>query len=263
MPLSLILPPLVGGLIALVAKRLRFFKQEPGILGKPPLILTIASFVGFFAVQLGSYAFISALVSFFQLFDNHITSRGWIQLISLGLAGAYLLFITRLPITKHIWGKFSFHTILKGFLCWVIVVPWVIFLSEIGEHLLEYLNAQPVDQDPVRYLKALQFDTPLLFATALWMVTIVPMCEELLFRGLLLSSLRNYLPLWLAIGLSSLIFTLFHYSIDQGFSNLALLPPLFLLSCLLGFIYIRFHSIWSSMALHSLFNAISITMLLS
>ncbi|NEP19511.1 MAG: CPBP family intramembrane metalloprotease, partial [Leptolyngbya sp. SIO4C1] len=79
-----------------------------------------------------------------------------------------------------------------------------------------------------------------------------PLFEEVLFRGFLLPSLTRYLPVWGAIGLSSLIFATAHLSFSE-------ILPLTVLGAALGFIYTRSRNLLAPILLHSTWN--SVTML--
>lgn len=82
-------------------------------------------------------------------------------------------------------------------------------------------------------------------------VVIVPVYEELLFRGHLQSLLRHYLGRsWAAILLTSGAFAVVH----PWWSG----PSIFVLSVCLGYAYERRGNLWLPMMIHSLFNAISI-----
>ncbi len=76
-----------------------------------------------------------------------------------------------------------------------------------------------------------------------------PLCEEIFFRGAVLSSLkRTKMPLWLAITLQAALFGLIHgLPLQMAYA--------FLLGLLLGFLTEKFHCLWHSVLLHALFNA--------
>ncbi|MEC9072557.1 MAG: CPBP family intramembrane glutamic endopeptidase, partial [Myxococcota bacterium] len=74
-------------------------------------------------------------------------------------------------------------------------------------------------------------------------------CEEALFRGVLLQSLRRHMRARNAVLLSSVVFGLFHMNIYQ-------LPTATLLGVLLGSLVIRFGSIWPAVLLHLLHNGL-------
>ena len=78
------------------------------------------------------------------------------------------------------------------------------------------------------------------------------MCEELLFRGVILSGLRRY-GTWPAIVISSLLFALAHASIYR-------LLPTFCLGLMLGYIVVKTGSIYCSMLLHALNNGVAVTL---
>ena len=120
----------------------------------------------------------------------------------------------------------------------------------------------PEEQIAVKYLRTVaQF--PLLFTVAsLLIVFIVPIAEELLFRGFLQTWLKQKVGWGKAILITSIIFSLFHFSTQQGAHNLSLLSSLFILSCFLGFLYERQQSLFASIALHMVFNGVSILLLL-
>jgi hypothetical protein len=75
-----------------------------------------------------------------------------------------------------------------------------------------------------------------------------PFFEEIMFRGFLLPSLTRYVPVWAAIGLSSLLFALAHL-------NLSEVLPLAMLGIILGVVYTRSRNLLASMLLHSLWNS--------
>lgn len=74
-------------------------------------------------------------------------------------------------------------------------------------------------------------------------------CEEMLFRGLILSSLRRKLPGWLAVASVSFLFALVHL-------NLFRLAPTFLLGLYLTFIVHRTGSIYLAMIAHAVNNGL-------
>ena len=75
-----------------------------------------------------------------------------------------------------------------------------------------------------------------------------PVFEEILFRGFLLPSLTRYLPIWGAIGLSSLIFSVAHLSVSE-------VLPLTVLGAILGFVYVRSQNLLAAILLHSTWNS--------
>ena len=77
-----------------------------------------------------------------------------------------------------------------------------------------------------------------------------PVFEEILFRGFLLPSLTRYMPVWGAIGLSSLIFSVAHLSFSE-------VLPLTVLGAILGFVYVRSRNLLSSILLHSAWNSVT------
>jgi uncharacterized protein len=64
-----------------------------------------------------------------------------------------------------------------------------------------------------------------------------------------------------SILLASLIFAFFHFSYSQGIDNIEVITSLFVFSCFLGFVYERQQSLWASVGLHALFNAISVVLI--
>jgi uncharacterized protein len=78
---------------------------------------------------------------------------------------------------------------------------------------------------------------------------IAPISEETFFRGFLFSGLRKHYPFWIAAGCSALIFAVGH-----------MVPGAILPLCVLGFLFAWLReqtgSIWPSIAMHMLNNAL-------
>ena len=88
---------------------------------------------------------------------------------------------------------------------------------------------------------------------ALVVIAVTPaICEEMLFRGLILTGLRKLGP-WTALLLSSALFAIAHASIYR-------LLPTFCLGLFLGFIVLRTGSIFCSMIIHALNNGLAVTL---
>lgn len=86
-------------------------------------------------------------------------------------------------------------------------------------------------------------------ALAIVFVAIVPaICEELLFRGVVLNGLRNK-GKWVAILISALIFALMHNNVEQ-------LPYTFALGLVLGYVAYESGTVLPGMLLHTMNNSI-------
>ncbi len=93
------------------------------------------------------------------------------------------------------------------------------------------------------------------FVTVASVVLMAPILEEILFRGILMKQLSRFMPSVLALFLSAALFGLAHWNLIQS-------TYAFLCGALMGFIYLRYRSIASSMLFHFGFNITSILLLL-
>lgn len=231
----------------------------------------------FLAVQLLIFPALWSLAAF--LLNGAIPSS--LHDISLSESSKRWYFLAAMPVTTvavvsayslrpigvklAVWGESSalLRNLAIGAAAWLISFPCVAFTGALVRFLLSFIPpVHQVEQLAVAQLKAAQ-DDPLIFALSiLGIVTLIPLLEELLFRGALQGVLKNFLSPFYAIATTSVVFALFHFSASQGASNIELLLSLFVLSCFLGYLRERQHSLWASIALHSTFNAASIVMIL-
>lgn len=83
-----------------------------------------------------------------------------------------------------------------------------------------------------------------------------PVFEEILFRGFVLPSLSQWIPMWGAVGISAVLFAAAHLS-------LADLLPLTALGLVLGIVYSRSRNLLAPMLIHSLWNTGSLVALVA
>ncbi len=143
---------------------------------------------------------------------------------------------------------------------WCIAFPLVGSVGQFFDWLLFtiFQIKELPDQLAVYFVK-MSFAHPGFFTLALISISILaPIVEELLFRGFLQSFLRTHLGSAKAILISSVCFALFHFSPEQGLGNIPIIGSLFAFALFLGYLYERQGSLFASIALHSLFNTISI-----
>jgi membrane protease YdiL (CAAX protease family) len=116
--------------------------------------------------------------------------------------------------------------------------------------ILETLGVELPTQelDPTQLLP----QTPVgILLTLVLAVVLAPLAEEIVFRGVLLSSLRDRWGDAFAIGVSSAVFAAAH-AVPLA------MPPIFLLSLALGWAYVRARTLWAPIVAHALFNGIGV-----
>lgn len=263
-----------------IAYRQNFYQLAPtsSDSNKMPFWQLLNVFLIFFSLML----FIVPLITFLWLsfekgiwvnpgkIEAHSTTHSWLNAMAILLSSCGILGYTTLlqrEMRKMVWGEKGFLNVSRtvkdmgmGMLTWFICYPIVLAVNQlfiIGEEFLG-ISIPHDEQVAVKLLK-MAIDHPVLLSImGLLMVTAVPLVEELLFRGFLQNWLKGRLGRKKALILAALIFSLFHFSMSQGFYNFQLLLSLFILGCYLGFLFERQQSLWAPIALHATFNAISI-----
>jgi membrane protease YdiL (CAAX protease family) len=86
---------------------------------------------------------------------------------------------------------------------------------------------------------------------------VAPVCEELLFRGLLLRALRRRVSPAAAVAISALMFALAHPLLDPTLGTLAVVPALFAMGAISGVLAIRRGNLSMSIFLHIGFNLLT------
>jgi uncharacterized protein len=89
---------------------------------------------------------------------------------------------------------------------------------------------------------------------ALFAGLIAPVCEELLFRGVLLRALRRRFSPVVAVALSALVFALAHPLLDPSWGTFVIVPALFGMGAVSGAIAVRRGDRSVSILLHIGFN---------
>ncbi|CAK8575602.1 unnamed protein product [Lathyrus sativus] len=80
---------------------------------------------------------------------------------------------------------------------------------------------------------------------------VTPLLEEVVYRGFLLTSLSSTMKWQQAVAISSVIFSAIHFSVEN-------FVQLFIIGCALGCSYCWTRNLNSSIAIHSLYNALTL-----
>ncbi len=237
------------------------------LLALPPFSVTIRwrdvtyGFVFYLLVQAIFAPLFLAL--FFDLADPD--QLVWISAGALFLSAiAVIAFVLNSSTRRMILGQLTLRPLVAGILSWVVVYPVVLFTSQFISYLIHlFYTGELPDQLAVDYLKSTMGHPGLFELTLFQIIILVPLVEELLFRGLLQTGFREFLGQKRAIVLTAAIFALFHFSLGQGVFNVELIVSLFVLACFLGFLYEKYRSLLASFGLHATFNAVSVLMIIN
>lgn len=145
--------------------------------------------------------------------------------------------ITRLPIWTDIF------LTPAGLIVYFILSSALILLAT---SILPWFDANQVQDTGFRQLNG----TGEYFLAFTALIVIAPIAEEILFRGYLYGKLKKYVPVWIAIIATSVLFGLIH-----GAWNLAI--DTFALSIVLCLLRESTGSIWPSILLHMAKNSIA------
>ena len=245
-----------------------FFEHAQRVSWKPPIALRhiCIAFGLYFAVVLLIAPLFAIVLKHSSL--SAIGYASWINFLVSGLIFLVLFAFWKTlprPLRASLWKdpaatqdytkdlRFAVYT-------WCISFPTAFAVSQFLDLLVIYLFRikELPDQLAVYFVK-MAFSDPLYFLLAgISVLFLAPVIEEFLFRGLLQSYIRKHLGPFQAIFLTSLCFSFFHYSAQQGLANIPIIGSLFTFALFLGFLYEKQGSLFASMALHSLFNAISV-----
>ena len=80
---------------------------------------------------------------------------------------------------------------------------------------------------------------------------IVPLTEEIIYRGLIYNRVKKYLDVNKAILISSLLFGIFHFNLMQGVYA-------FIIGIIMGYLYHKYNSILAPVALHMAVNQLTV-----
>ena len=251
-----------------VANLLGFFRIDPRTRPKLSWKVVCGIFGLFFLLQLlviPSLIYLSQAVSkgvFRSSFQLSLTSQilfsAAASLISLA---AFAIFLACLSDASQraIMGRKRAWPFARGVLCWFFAFPLVTAFGVLMQLFVTwFFQADPKKQVAVAFVKSTMDNPPLFLVVFVMVVGFVPVVEEFLFRGCLQSWMTSKWKKRWAIPVASCIFALFHFSWLQGVNNIEILTSLFLLSCILGYVYEKEESLFASIGLHTAFNTMTI-----
>lgn len=272
---SIILFGIFSFLMLLIGKKRDFFSPLPGAkMWRFPIewIHVVAVFAIYFGITVLLTPIFGKILQHF-LFTHPtpmtlLRYASWMNFIN---SGTILLFL----FAFFFWTPRSIHTsiwvdpekehsykqdLLFSFLAWIISFPLIIFVNQLVDWVLSQIfqfQAMP-EQLAVHFLK-MTFGHPFyLLLAILTIVVFAPFIEEMLFRGFLQSFIRQHLGTKQAILITSGLFAFFHYSPEQGMSNLTIISSLFVFSLFLGWVYEKRRALPAPIFLHALFNLVNV-----
>ena len=247
--------------------------------------ITITNVIGVFAVYFGAIFIVLPGIVYVAVFLLYGTVPGelasildlsviqWLNwfliLTSVICVIVYTLTLSRDKFNA-IWnpGNKNWRGLVSDFFVgagvWVLSFPTVIIVNQIIDIAIAIIsgNRPTEEQVVVNYIREVSYDTWLVTLTSITVIFLVPLAEEIMFRGVVQTWFKESMGRFWSIIITSIFFSALHFSWSQGKANLELLPSLFVLSLFLGYIYEKQRSLWASIGLHSTFNAMSIALIL-
>lgn len=135
-----------------------------------------------------------------------------------------------------LWGYFIFFAITVAVTILIVFADFKIPGYQIQEQILPLFGNGALS----------------LILAAIVMILLVPIVEEIFFRGFLLRSLANKIQIFWASTISATLFALAHLQLQN-------IIPLFILGLIMNSLVIKSKSIWPSIAFHMVNNSIALT----
>lgn len=180
-----------------------------------------------------------------------------------------MLFLAKIYFARQLKGfglniktihKDLFSAIVNLLAIWPFVLLMILATIYIGKFIYgqDYQLQQHEELELIKAYSQLPIRVLIIITT----IAVVPIFEEILFRGMFQTTIRSYLEIripklktrytpWLAIVIGSCIFTAVH-------ANAGHWPALFVLAMCLGYAYEKSGSLLRPIFIHAFFNTISI-----
>ena len=197
-------------------------------------------------------------------FDGHAFGKERIVNVTMFVVIVVGLILLLAVMTRR-YGRVAFRALgfrsggivldlVRGFFLALLTYPLIVFLMHTFILIFTGFGLPVESQETVLYIKA---ETDPVFLALACFVAIVcaPLIEEPFFRGLLLQGFKRDLGRPVAILVSSALFAVVH-------GVFVVMPVIFLLGVMLGYVYERTDRLWAPMAFHATFNAVNIGFLL-
>ncbi len=171
--------------------------------------------------------------------------------ILLGLAGFFLMYGLKAQLGGR--GPFAAPALKSGLVTFLIALPLVDGTSFAWSYFLEKAGLPAERQDMVDILQNTS-STGVKLSLVLVATLLVPVSEEILFRGGMFRYFRTRIPRSAAIVVTSLLFGALHVSWGDHMGGLPSLVPLTVLAVVFCLAYERTGSVGTTIVAHALFN---------
>lgn len=148
-----------------------------------------------------------------------------------------------------------------GISFFLVAYPLATFFGNVVSQVLTYFQYPIEEQMPVAVLENSKGDWLHFLLLASFVVFLVPLFEELLFRRFLLPWCANWVAPSLANVLTSWVFVMMHMEMHSGWRNLQWGTALFILSYFLGILSLERQSLAAPFGLHMAFNIFNVALL--
>lgn len=204
-------------------------------------------------------ATVIAIALVVSIFDSKINSLGAQVALQAGLAASLVLtaFLFASPNLRSLASRevLGLRKPLRKPV-WLAVAT---YLGYVACALVISLLLAPEQKDITRELGGDSGTVGTVIAGVL-IVVVAPLSEEIFFRGFLFAGMRRAMPVSVAALLASAIWGLFHYT---GVGTWGVVIQITVFGLWLSWLYVRTGSIYSTMAVHAVNNAIAFTLLIS
>lgn len=234
------------------------------------VLVTLATILIFIAGQLVGLLLVVLILSLFGLStneinelldDNNFAKFGSILLVSvvsISLIASLLNYIGKNPIKYLRLNKKPDLRSLKliGIAYGLYFVSFIVVVA-LSRFLLPGLNVEQEQQLGISELIGTDY-----LWIFLMVVVVIPITEEVIFRGFLYRALKSVSNIKIAIVITSLVFAAAHLEFlgDNPLNFIAAIDT-FVLSLFLIGLYEKTNSLWPSIILHGLKNSIAFTVL--
>lgn len=156
---------------------------------------------------------------------------------------------------KLTWADIGFKPASASWLLWAGITA-ILFIPIIGLIALAIQIALglPIENPQLDFLAPQDINWSGILAMVVFGGFIVPVAEEIFFRGVLYRWMRQSLKIWPAIIISSLIFGLMH-------GDIAVAGATFIMGIILAWFYERSGSLWAPITIHIINNATKLVLL--